>query len=104
MKPVTECKKRVRTLIKKHGYRKTTLNETNQTSTKVYYEFGGSLNVIENFNLSFHFGRDDLFGCTAHICCSGVDIATHYIIAEDIFTRYLNDELTEQDILNYVEE
>lgn len=103
MKSITECKKRVRSLLRQQGYSKTTVSETNSKSEKVFCYYDGILTVIVNNNISFTFGEDKLMECSAHICAAGTDLCTLYSIAEDLFTKYTNGEIKEEDIIKYVE-
>lgn len=102
MKQVTECKKRVRCLLRKHGYKKTSLTETDRNSSKVYYYYDGILTVIVNSNLSFAFGEDKVMNCSAHVCAGDTDLNTLYYIAEQLFIKFLSGQMTEEEIYNYV--
>ncbi len=103
MKSITECKKRVRSLLRQQGYSKTTVSETNSKSEKVFFYYDGILTVIVNNNISFAFGEDKLMDCSAHICAAGTDLCTFYNIAEDLLTKYFKGEINEEYIVKYVE-
>lgn len=97
-----ECKKRIREMLRDFGYKKIALSEDRKGVKKVYYLFGGVINIRVNDDLSFHFGEDKLFGCSAHICAGGVDCGTHYRIAEEIFKKMLTGVSSESEVRDYI--
>jgi hypothetical protein len=98
MKEITECKKRVREMLRDYGYKKISLSEDRKDTEKSYFEYKGEIHIIVNDNLSFHFGLDKLMGCSAHICCRGTDCCTRHEWAEKLFKKYLLGEVSEDYI------
>ena len=102
MDAITECKKRVRNLLRDYHYTRTTIDEFNREKSKTYYFYRGEIHVHVDEDLSFHFGVDELMGCSAHICANGTDCCTHFQIAEEIFKKMLTGESSKKDVQDYI--
>ena len=102
MKSITECKKRVREMLRDYGYKKITISEHKRGVMKVWYLYDGEIHIQVNDELSFHFGEDKIMGCSAHICADGTDCGTHHQIAEEIFKKMLTGESSETEVRNYI--
>ena len=103
MKQISECKKRVREMLRDCGYKKIQMSEDRMGVQKVYYIFDGVINIRVNDQLSFHFGEDRLMGCSAHICAGGTDCGTHYAIAEETFKKLLLGMTSCEEIVKHIE-
>lgn len=97
MKEITKIKNEVEKFIKKYGFKKTAMENTRLDSDKVYYRYGGSLTVCCG-NITYAFGSDPLFGCSAHICGYGSDCGTLARWAQVVLEKHVTGEKTESQI------
>lgn len=103
MKQITECKKRVREMLRDYGYKKIQMSEDKKGLQKVYFLYDGEIHIRVNDDLFFHFGEDKLLGCSAHICAGGTDLGTHYAIAEETFKKLLTGITSAEEITRHID-
>ena len=103
MKKITECKKRVREMLRDYGYKKIQMSEDKMGLQKVYFLYDGVIHIRVNDNLSFHFGEDNLMGCSAHICAGCTDCGMNHTIAEETFKKLLTGMTTSDEILKQID-
>lgn len=102
MVEITECKKRVREMLRDFGYKKIAMSEHKFEMSKVYFTYKGVIHIHVNEKLSFHFGEDKIMGCSAHICADGTDCGTHHKIAEEIFKKMLTGNSSPNEVCDYI--